>query len=69
MRHHLKKAPSNKALQLTKACSGQQVRAARHFVPHRASVIYGPSQLNAVFCGPLEGSEVSVWETRRWQLT
>jgi hypothetical protein len=43
--------PQNIALQLTRARSAQQVRAARHFVPHRAGVINGPSQLNAVFDG------------------
>jgi hypothetical protein len=44
--------PDNNALQLTRARSAQEVRAARHNgVPHRASIIYGPSQLNAVFCG------------------
>ena len=36
------------SLQLTRARSAQQVRAERHFVPHRAFIIYGPSQLNAV---------------------
>jgi hypothetical protein len=45
------KALSNNALQLTRARSAQQVRAERHFVPHRASIIYGPSQLNAVLSG------------------
>jgi hypothetical protein len=44
-------APSNNALQLTRARSAQQVRAERHFVPHRAFIINGPSQLNAVLCG------------------
>jgi hypothetical protein len=43
------KAPENNALQLTRARFAQQVRAERHFVPHRALIIYGPSQLNAVF--------------------
>jgi hypothetical protein len=42
---------SNNALQLTRAPVLQKVRAARHFVPHRAGVINGPSQLNAVFYG------------------
>jgi hypothetical protein len=42
---------SNNALQLTRARFAQQVRAERHFVPHRAFIIYGPSQLNAVFDG------------------
>jgi hypothetical protein len=46
------KGPQNNALQLTRARSAQQVRAERHFVPHRASIIYGPSQLNAVFDRP-----------------
>jgi hypothetical protein len=48
-------APQNNALQLTRARSSQQVRAARHFVPHRAFIIYGPSQLNAVLHGPTAG--------------
>jgi hypothetical protein len=43
------KAPENKALQLTRAHVLQQVRAERHFVPHRALIVNGPSQLNAVF--------------------
>jgi hypothetical protein len=43
--------PSNNALQLTRARFAQQVRAERHFVPHRAFIIYGPSQRNAVLCG------------------
>ena len=38
-------------MQLTRARFAQQVRAERHFVPHRASIIYGPSQLNAVLAG------------------
>jgi hypothetical protein len=42
-------ARPNKALQLTRAPVLQEVRAERHFVPHRAFVINGPSQLNAVF--------------------
>jgi hypothetical protein len=46
-------APANNALQLTRARSAQQVRAERHFVPHRAFIIYGPSQLNAVLSGRL----------------
>jgi hypothetical protein len=44
--------PSNNALQLTRVRFAQQVRAERHFVPHRAPIIYGPSQLNAVLSGP-----------------
>lgn len=40
--------PHNNALQLTRAPVLQKVRAARHFVPHRAFIICGPSQLNAV---------------------
>jgi hypothetical protein len=40
--------PENNALQLTRARFCQQVRAERHFVPHRAFIIHGPSQLNAV---------------------
>jgi hypothetical protein len=44
--------PHNIALQLTRARSAQQMRAARHFVPQRALIIYGPSQLNAVLCAP-----------------
>ena len=46
------RAPSNKALQLTRARVLKKVRAERHFVPHRAFSIYGPSQLNAVLDGP-----------------
>ena len=48
--------PHNNALQLTRARSAQQVRAERHFVPHRAFIIYGPSQLNAVFACPQQGA-------------
>jgi hypothetical protein len=46
---HAREGRPNNALQLTRARSVQQVRAERHFVPHRAVIIYGPSQLNAVF--------------------
>jgi hypothetical protein len=47
----------NIALQLTRARSARQVRAERHFVPHRAFIIYGPSQLNAVLGRPTSTEE------------
>jgi hypothetical protein len=45
------KALSNNALQLTRAPVLREERAVRHFVPHRACIINGPSQLNAVLGG------------------
>jgi hypothetical protein len=50
--------PENNASQLTRARFAQRVRAERHFVPHRAFVTYGPSQLKRCWADTISMEKV-----------